>query len=506
MTDTKAPIHLAVDLGASGGRVLAGSITDDGVKLDAVHRFANGGYHVGDRLCWNIVGQWAEVQTGLATAAQRFGDAIRSVGADTWGVDYVLLDRQNDLVGTCVHYRDARTRGLVEKSASLISRDDMFAATGLQFMEINTAYQLLAMREERSPLLDVAERFLMVPDFMHWQMSGEQVNEFTNASTTQLLDAQTGDWSKPVLEALDIPPHLFTTPVQPGQSLGNVRQAVRDATQLHSDVQVIVPATHDTGSAVLAVPADSFAQEKPDWCYISCGTWSLMGVEISAPVLTPECQMFNFTNEGGVRGSIRLLKNISGLWIVQQCREQWKREGHDWSWDRMVQMAEAAEPMMSIIDPDDPSFVAPSSMPEAVRDYCKRTGQVVPADEGAVIRCALESLALRYRMVLGYLEQLVGSRFNTIHMVGGGVQNRMLCQFAADACQRRVVAGPIEATAMGNVLMQAIGTGAIDSIDQARELVGKASDIFHYEPRPVGRWDEGFAKLQQLSLSSNHGD
>lgn len=500
MADTSAPIHLAVDLGASGGRVLAGSIADDGVKLDSVHRFENGGMYVGNRLCWNILGQWAEIKHGLGSAAARFGSAIKSVGADTWGVDYVLLDKRDDLVGPCVHYRDARTRGTIEAAASLISRDEMFAATGLQFMEINTACQLLAMRQEGSPQLDIAERLLMVPDFVHWQLSGQQVNEFTNSSTTQLLDAQTGKWSKKVLKALDIPEHIFSPPVQPGESLGSIRSELASETRLDGDVQVVVPATHDTGSAILAVPAKTFAQDKPDWCYISCGTWSLMGVEIASPNLSRECQTFNFTNEGGVQGSIRLLKNISGLWIVQQCREQWKRDGHDWSWERMVQMAEAAEPMLSIIDPDDVSFVAPASMPEAVREYCRRTGQVVPKDEGAIVRCALESLALRYRVVLGYLEQLAASELKTIYMVGGGVQNRMLCQFAADACKRSVVAGPVEATAMGNVLMQAIGTGVIGSIEQARELVAKSSEILHYQPRPHGLWDEGFAKLQQLTL------
>lgn len=500
-SNSNGSVHLAIDLGASGGRVLAGTISEKGVELSQIHRFENGGMLVGDRLCWNLLGQWQEIKTGLGLAAQRYGDRISTVGADTWGVDYVLLDRHDDLVGPCIHYRDARTRGMVGKAAELISDADMFAATGIQFMEINTAYQLLAMRQQGSPGLDIAERFLMVPDFLHWQLSGQQVNEFTNASTTQLLDAQSGKWSSRVLKALDLPEHLFSDPVQPGCDLGSLREQLRTETQLHSGVKVIVPATHDTGSAVLAVPASTFATDRPDWCYISCGTWSLMGAEVASPVLTDACRQFNFTNEGGVAGSVRLLKNISGLWIVQQCRARWKREGHDWSWDRLIHLAESAEPMMSIIDPDDPSFVAPESMPAAVQEYCQRTGQVVPADEGAIVRCALESLALRYRVVLGYLEQLVGSEFKTIYMVGGGVQNRMLCQMASDACQRRVVAGPIEATALGNVLMQAVGSGELSSVNEARQLVLKADDIFHYEPKPIGRWDEGFAKLQQLTLS-----
>ena len=501
MSSNQPPVHLAVDLGASGGRVLAGFITDQGVQLDVLHRFSNGGVYQGKRFVWNLLGLWEEVQNGLNAAAAKYGASIRSVGVDTWGVDYVLLDRNDDVVGPCFHYRDARTHGMLDAAFSRLSRNDIFEQTGLQFMEINTAYQLLAMRLENSPLLDIAERFLMTPDYFHWQLSGEKCNEYTNASTTQLLHAESGDWSRTVLDAFELPTHIFSTPVQPGVNLGKLSSGVAQRTQLSPDIDVIVPATHDTGSAVLAVPANSFAQSQPDWCYISCGTWSLMGVEVARPVINDSCKLFNFTNEGGVQGSVRLLKNICGLWVVQQCRAQWKREGHDWSWDRLIQLAEQAPSMISIIDPDDAAFAAPPDMPTAIRDYCRRTGQVLPENEGAIIRCALESLALKYRLVLDYLEQLVGRGLDTIHMVGGGVQNRMLCQFAADACQREVVAGPVEATAFGNVLMQAIGSGNLSSIDDARRLVRSASDIRKYAPRPYGRWDEGFGRLRQLVMA-----
>ncbi|MFO1064524.1 MAG: rhamnulokinase family protein [Pirellulales bacterium] len=435
MTSKDAPVYLAVDLGASGGRVLAGQVTSAGIQLDEIHRFNNGGISQGKRLVWNHLGLWENVLTGLSLASQRYGSAIKSVGVDTWGVDYVLLDQNDDIVGPCFHYRDARTRGAMEQAFERISRGEIFQETGLQFMEINTVYQLFSMRLEQSPLLDVAERFLMMPDYFHWQLSGEKVNEFTNASTSQLLNVESGKWSSAVARALEIPEHLFSDPLQPGAMLGKITEDVSRRTGLSSDVDVILPATHDTGSAVLAVPAPTFAPENPDWCYISCGTWSLLGAELPQPRINDMCQMFNFTNEGGVNGSVRLLKNISGLWIVQQCRAQWKREGHDWSWDHLVQLAEHASPLESIIDTDDPSLAAPVNMPEAVREYCKRTSQPVPATEGEVIRCALESLVLRYRFVLEYLEQLVGRRLSTIHIVGGGVQNRMLCQLAADATQ-----------------------------------------------------------------------
>ena len=369
MTASQPPVHIAIDLGASGGRVLAGQIGSNGIELTPIHRFANGGVSLGNRLVWNLLGQWQEVTHGLSECASRYGDQVRTLGADTWGVDFVLLDRNDDQVGPCFHYRDKRNDGMVEHALEIVSRENIFAETGLQFIQINSLFQLLAMQKESSPLLDVASRFLMVPDYLHWQLTGQKVNEFTNASTTQLLNPTTGTWSTELLRAFKLPEHLFAPPTQPGTSLGSVTQVVRKHTGLHSDVEVILPATHDTGSAVLAVPASTFADEQTDWCYISCGTWSLMGAELAKPVLSDACRNFNFTNEGGVSGSVRLLKNISGLWIVQQCREQWKREGKELSWQRLTQMAESAASMQAVIDPDDPVFTAPSNMVEAIREY-----------------------------------------------------------------------------------------------------------------------------------------
>lgn len=503
MSNQNGPVHLAIDLGASSGRVLAGRVGDRGVQLEEVHRFANGGVYQGNRFVWNIFGLWQEIEKGLNLAAGKYGSSIRSIGADTWGVDYVLLDRNDDLVGPCFHYRDRRTNEIFPEAFRRLSQAAIFEETGLQFMEINTAYQLLAMRLEGSPLLDIAERFLMVPDYLHWQLSGEKCNEYTNASTTQLLNAEAIEWSRRVLDAFEIPQHIFSTPVQPGVTLGKIQSTLAQRTQLSADIDIVLPATHDTGSAVLAVPANSFAQPQPDWCYISCGTWSLMGAELSRPVINDSCKLFNFTNEGGVQGSVRLLKNISGLWIVQQCRAQWQREGRDLSWDALIQLAKAAPGLVSVIDPDDHAFVAPLNMPNAIREFCQRTGQKAPQSEGEIIRCALESLALKYRLILSYLEQLVGNRLSTIYMVGGGVQNRMLCQFAADACQRHLVAGPIEATALGNIMMQAIGTGELSSIDQARRLIRSSPDIQAYEPQANAQWDTAYERLRQLVMTAH---
>lgn len=508
MNKSSEPIHLAIDLGASSGRVLAGSLGDNGIRLEEIHRFPNGGIQQANRLVWNLLGQWQQVVEGLSLAASRYGSSIRSVGADTWGVDYILLDRNDDQLGPCFNYRDPRTRGILERAFERMPRTELFAATGLQFIEINSLYQLLAMQLEDSPMLDIAERFLMVPDYVHWQLSGEKINEYTNASTTQLLDPVSGSWSHRVLEAFQLPERLFSEPEKPGSSLGNLTPSVVNQTNLSPNVEVIVPATHDTGSAVLAIPAASFAPPQPDWCYISCGTWSLIGAELASPNLSDACLRYNFTNEGGVQNSVRLLKNVCGLWVVEQCRAHWKREGKDWSWNRLIEMAEAAPSLVSVIDPDDAQFIAPDDMPNAIRQFCAGTFQPIPNTEGEVIRCALESLALKYRIVLGHLEELVGGPFSTVHMVGGGVQNRLLCQFTADACRKAVVAGPVEATAMGNLTMQAIGTGQLGSIEEARQLIRKSADIAHYSPHDSGRfeapgrWEDAVQKLQSLTPKS----
>jgi rhamnulokinase len=497
------PIHLAVDLGASSGRVLAGYLQDSAVVLEELHRFENGPRQLGRRLVWNLVGLWDQIQIGLQTAAQRFGDRIASVGVDTWGVDYVLLDRNDDLVGPAFSYRDARTQGMMNQAFRRMSRQEIFHHTGLKFMELNTAYQLLSMRIDRSPLLDIAEHFLMIPDYLHFLLCGQKCNEFTNASTTQLLDPRNCDWCQPVIQALQIPAKIFQRPIQPGSVLGTLTSEVSQRTQLNRNVKVVAPATHDTGSAVLAVPAQSFAQARSDWCYISCGTWSLMGMELAEPNLSQACQKYNFTNEGGVAGSVRLLKNISGLWIVQQCREQWRREGRDLGWSELSRMASQATSMTAVIDPDDPTFSAPADMPKAIRQFCKRTGQREPQNEGEVIRCALESLALRYRMVLEMLEEIVGVELKVVHIVGGGVRNQLLCQLAADACGLPVVAGPVEATALGNILMQAVGCGELQGVDQARALVRASPDIIHYQPKQdtatVALWKHGLNLLKQLT-------
>jgi rhamnulokinase len=365
----------------------------------------------------------------------------------------------------------------------------VFRQTGIQFMRFNSLFQLLAMQRDRSPLLDVAESLLFMPDLFHFFFTGIKVNEFTDASTSQMYDPTAKGWAFGLVKAFGLPAHILGTLVAPGTVLGPLRSGVAAETGLTS-VPVIAPASHDTGSAVAAVPAQGSS-----WAYISSGTWSLMGAEIPQPLINEQTLRYNFTNEGGVGGTIRLLKNVMGLWLVQECRRAWERAGQTYSYDDLTRLAGAAPPFASIVNPDDVSFILPPSMPAALADFCRRTRQPAPVEPGAVIRCALESLALRYRWVLERLEELLGRRLDVVHVVGGGCQNALLCQFTADACNRPVLAGPVEATAIGNVLVQAVGLGMLKSPAEAREVVRNSFEVQTFTPQNAERWQEPYERF-----------
>lgn len=496
-------IYLAVDLGASSGRVLAGLFDGSRLRLEEVHRFDNGAVNLAGSLQWNVLGLWQNILHGLRAARAKYGDAIRSVGVDTWGVDFALLGRDDVLLGNPVSYRDHRTDGLMDEALAELGREEIFAHTGLQFMPINTLYQFMALKKYNSPWLEGAKSFLMMPDFFHWLLTGVKANEVTNATTTQFFNPVRRTWATELLDKLNLPTHLLGPLVEPGTKLGSFTAAVAAETGLPR-IDVVLPGTHDTASAVMAVPAKSTPGARPDWCYISSGTWSLIGIETPQPVMTDLCCKLGFTNEGGVGNTIRVLKNITGLWIIQECRRIWLAErgqasaGDDLSWSALTAKAAAAAGHKSFIDPDDASFQAPDDMPEAIRAFCRRTGQAIPQSEGEVIRTVIESLALKYRYMLGKVEALAGGRLETIHIVGGGTQNKALCQAAADACHRRVVAGPVEATAIGNVMMQAIAAGAAKDIAQARDIVRESFTVEEYEPRDPAKWDEAYARFEKI--------
>jgi rhamnulokinase len=490
-------VFLAVDLGASSGRVVAGLFDGAQLALEEVYRFDNGGVNAAGRMQWDLLNQWQHILRGLRAAGKIYGGSVASAGVDTWGVDFGLLGRGDELLGNPYHYRDRRTVGILDKAFQIVPREDIFNATGLQFMEFNTLFQLLAMKLGGSPILDAAKTFLMMPDLFHWLLTGVKANELTNASTTQFLDPRTRQWASDLLNRFDVPTGILGQLAQPGTRLGKFQPSVTDEIGL-ADVEVILPGTHDTASAVVAVPAASEPGSKPNWCYVSSGTWSLMGLETPQPVISQRCYQLNFTNEGGVGGTTRLLKNIAGLWLIQECRRVWKEQGREYGFEGLMRNATESEPLVSLINPDDPGFVAPKDMPAEIRAYCEKTGQPAPASEGAVIRAALESIALRYRMVLGFLEELIGGRIEVIHIVGGGAQNHLLSQMAADACNRRVVAGPVEATAIGNLMMQAVARGAVGTIAQAREIIRSSFSVAEYHPRQPQMWDEAYERFEKL--------
>jgi rhamnulokinase len=487
--------YLAVDMGASSGRHVVGLFDGSKLRLEEVYRFENGPVEVGGRLYWDLLNQWTHVRAGLRAAGAKFAGQIVGVGVDTWGVDFGLLGRGDELLGNPYHYRDSRTNGMLEKAFSIVPRAEIFRHTGLQFMQFNTLYQLLAMKLANSPLLDVAETMLMVPDLFHWLLTGVRANEMSEASTSQFYNPITGTWATELLNKFGLPTRILGNIVQPGTKLGSLRSNV--AAESGLSAQVILPGTHDTASAVMAVPAQSQPGKRPDWCYISLGTWALMGIESPKPVVNDKVLELNFTNEGGVGNTIRLLKNISGMWLVQECRRVWNLGGRNWGWEDLNQLSALAKPLASFINPDAADFLAPENMPQAIVDYCRKTGQTVPENEGAILRCALDSVAMRFRQVLGMCEELAGGRLDTIHIVGGGTKNKQLCQAAADACGRRVVAGPVEATAIGNLMMQAVACGDVASIAEAREVIRRSFDVDEYTPRNTSAWDDAFGRYQK---------
>ena len=489
--------YLAVDLGASGGRVLAGRFDGERLRLDELHRFENRAVEAAGSLYWDVLQLWSHVRDGLRLAGTRLGGAIESVGVDTWGVDFALLGRGDVLLENPHCYRDPRSNGMMDRALAALGRQEIFAQTGLQFMPINSLYQLMSLRANRSPLLDVAESLLLMPDLFHWLLTGAKGNEFTNASTTQFFDPTRRTWAVDLLGRLDLPTNVLGQVLEPGTRLGRLRPQVAKDTGL-TDVEVVLPGTHDTASAVLAVPAKTQTAGAPNWCYVSSGTWLLMGVEVPQPVINGECLKLNFTNEGGVGKTVRLLKNITGLWLLQECRRVWREAGRDQTWEEITRQAEAAPPLASLVDPDHAAFQMPGDMPAAIQEFCRRTDQPVPRSVGEIIRCAVESVAMKSRWVLQGLEKLVGARLETIHIVGGGTQNHALCQATADACGRPVVAGPIEATAIGNVLMQAIASGAIGSIGEARDIVARSFPMDRYEPRQASLFDDAYERFTRL--------
>lgn len=478
--------YIAIDLGAGSGRVMLASFDGRRLEVEELHRFRNPGVNLLGGLYWDVLGLYREMLDGLGSAAS---SRPVSLGVDTWGVDFALLNRDGALVGNPRHYRDSRTAGKMAEACELAPRETIFASTGLQFMEINSLFQLFAMRG--TPELDAAETFLMMPDLFHYWFTGRKACEFTDASTSQCYDPNSRRWAYPILEALGLPTRIFGEVVQPGTDLGVLRPSIAKECGL-APMRVVAPGTHDTASAVAAVPA-----EGGDWAYLSSGTWSLLGVETGRPHVIPEVLAKNFTNEGGVCDTNRLLKNICGMWLLEECRREWARQGVRTDYEELLVAASASPAFQSVVDVDAPEFLPPGDMPGRIAEACRRHGQRAPETPGQFVRAILESLALKYRGVLADLAGITGRRPVVLHVVGGGARNELLCQYAADACGIPVVAGPVEATAMGNAMMQAMASGSIANLAQGREVVRRSFDLKRYEPRSGGQpaWAEAAARL-----------
>jgi rhamnulokinase len=487
---------MAVDLGAESGRLFLGSFDGERVDLREVHRFPNEPVRVADGLHWDVLRIVHEVKEGLAKAARESGD-LASVGVDTWGVDFALLDRDGALVSNPYHYRDPRTEGMMERAAERVTDEELYRTTGIQFLPLNSLYQLLAF--EDSPLLEAADTLLMMPDLLGYWLTGEKACEYTVATTTQLYDLGAGDWARELMRKLNIPARIFPEIVPSGTQLGTLLSEVREETGL-GEIPVTATATHDTASAVVAVPAEG------PFAYISSGTWSLVGVEADGPVTSEKALRHNFTNEGGFGGTVRLLRNVMGLWLLQECRRTWARDGHDHSYEELVRLAEAAPPFGPLVDPDHPGFLAPGDMPARIRDFCAKTGQSLAEEPGAVVRCVFESLALKYRWVLERAEEVSGQRAEAVHVVGGGARNALLCRLTAGATRRPVVAGPIEATVLGNVMVQAYARGYVGSLAEIREVVRTSTEVQTYATGGnADGWDAAFERFSKLIDTSLEG-
>lgn len=482
-------IHLAVDLGAGSGRVLAGKVEDGRLSLEELHRFDNPSTQLPSGWHWNILGLYREIVHGIKIAVSRYG-TITSLGIDTWAVDYGLLDAQGNLLGLPYQYRDPRTDGMMPRMEALMDAGENYRQTGIMPFFLNTATQLFAEKEQGGAALAAATDLLLIPDLLAYWLTGEKVIERTNASTTQLFDPVKNDWAWPVIEALGLPKGVFGKVVDPGTRIGTLRPELVD--ELGTDFPVIATASHDTAAAVAGIPGTSQS------AFLSSGTWCIIGAELPEPVLTDEAREAGFANEQGVEGTTRFLKNVSGLWLIQECRRAWQAQGQDHSWQELAELAAAAQPFTAFVDPDDEVFASPGKMPEKIAQFCQNTGQKVPTDKGVILRIATESIAMKHSLRLQQLSSLTGNSFSSICMGGGGIQNELLVQCLADSCGVAVETGPLEATACGNLITQMTSTGDLASIAEGRELITKSLPRQRTEPRAPETWEEPMSRFKNL--------
>ena len=488
---------IAIDLGAESGRGLLGEFSGDKLALKEIHRFPTYNVKLHSHIYWDILAIFSEIKKILSLAKNE-GD-ISGIGITTWGVDYGLIGENDILLSNPFHYRDRRTDGLPEGIFGIVPKEKIFKRTGIQFMPLNTLCQIYATKQEFPSLLHSAKKLLFMPDLFNFFLTGNKVAEYTIVSTSQMYDSSVrreedvpGEWAIDILEALGIPTHFLPEVVSPGTFIGSISSHLREELNL-PEIPVYTVCCHDTASAVVSVPA-----KENIWAYLSSGTWSLLGVEIDQPIINEKCLRYNFTNEGGHGKTIRFLKNIMGLWILQECRRQWQKEGKELSYQELTDMASSAKPFLSFIDVNYKEFLFPGNMPERIQIYCRETGQEVPEGIAQITRVILESLAMEYRCVMDNLEDVIGTKIETLHIVGGGSQNKLLSQFAASATKKIVITGPVEATGIGNILVQAIANKDVSDISQLREVVRRSSPLFVYQPKDTGLWEENYERYKRL--------
>ncbi len=479
--------YLAFDFGAESGRAVLAHLQSGILTTEEIHRFPNEPVEYGGSLHWDAPRLWFEMRTALA----RVGEVeLAGIGVDAWGVDYALLGERGELLQNPYHYRDCRTEGMMKEVLAKICKEKIYRATGIQFMPINTLYQLFAAQRQTPKLLAAAKYLLTIPDLFNYWLSGNAVCEFTNATTTQMVDPVNRTWATALMESLELPAHLPAPIVEPGSIIGALLQDVAGHSSLIGTT-VIAPACHDTGSAVAAISA------RDGTAFLSSGTWSLLGTELDAPVITPDALRMNFTNEGGVNGTTRLLKNVMGLWMLQGCRKSWIAQGLSLDYRELIELAAGETPFLHLVDPDDESFLRPPDMLAAIDQFCTRTDQPVPHQTGAYVRAVLESLAFKYRIVLRHLEHVSGKHIEQIRITGGGSKNRLLNQLTADATGRKVLAGPAEATALGNVAIQILATGEAASLAEVRAIVDRSFPTEIFEPLKTDKWDQHAERFEQ---------
>ncbi len=481
---------LAFDLGASSGRGIIATLKDGKITLKEIIRFENVGVSVNGTLYWDIIYLFEQIKRGIVKA--NLDGGFDSIGIDTWGVDFGLVDENGDLLSNPVNYRDARTDGIPEEVFKEISKDSLYERTGIQIINFNTLFQMYYLAKYRKKSLDMADKMLFIPDLLNYFLTGEKKVEYTVASTSQMINPYSREWDKELLKELGISDNVLCDIVMPGSIIGSLSEDVKNELSV-DDAQVVAVGSHDTASAVVSVPST-----EDDFVYISCGTWSLFGTELDEPLICSEGLKSSYTNEGGCEGKIRFLTNIMGLWIINESRRQWIKEGKELRFSEILEESEKAEEFRFFIDPDDADFGKPCNMPEMIKNYCKRTGQSVPDSIGEVARCIYESLALKYRYAFLNLMKITGKKYNSIYVVGGGANASNLCQMTANACGVNVYAGPTEATALGNIAVQFIANGEIKDIKEARKIIKNSSDIKVYTPKDTQKWDKAYEKFKSI--------